>query len=154
MRRERAPELDRAEVRGVVGAALAEALDARLDDHPRRVEVGLPHPEADDVVHGGQDVEEAPDPRRRDRADALRERTLRERRTGGLRGHDAPSPANRAAIRSEGLGVDGSSSAARSAGGTRRQSASAVTPSYARAARNSSSSDHGAPMTWRPTGRP
>ncbi len=50
--RERAPELDRAEVRGVVGAALAQALDARLDDLAGRVEVGLPHPEADDVVHG------------------------------------------------------------------------------------------------------
>jgi hypothetical protein len=69
--RERAPELDRAEVGRVVRPALAPALDARLDDLAWGVEVRLPHPEADDVVHRRDDVEEAADARRRHRADTL-----------------------------------------------------------------------------------
>ena len=73
---ERPPQLERAVVGGVVGPALAQRLDARLDDDPRGVEVGLPHPEADDVVHRREDVEEAADPGRRHGADALGERAL------------------------------------------------------------------------------
>ena len=91
VRRQRPPELDGAEVRRVVGPALAQALDARLDDLARRVEVGLPHPEADDVVHRREDVEEAADARRRHGADALGERSLGERGAGGLEvGHRGP----------------------------------------------------------------
>ena len=84
MRGQGPPELDGAEVRGVVGPALAQALDARLDDLARGVEVGLPHPEADDVVHRREDVEEAADARRRHHADALGERALGEGGPGGL----------------------------------------------------------------------
>ncbi len=62
---ERAAQLERPEVGRVVRPALAQALDAGLHDDPRRVEVGLPHPEADDVVHRREDVEEPPDARRR-----------------------------------------------------------------------------------------
>ena len=57
-----APQLERAEVRGVVGPTLAQALDTGLDDNPGRVEIRLPNPEADDVVHRRQDVEEATNP--------------------------------------------------------------------------------------------
>ena len=81
--RERAPQLDRAEVARVVGAALAQALDARLDDLAGRVEVRLPHPEADDVVHRRDDVEEAADPGRRHGAHALAQGTLGERGAAG-----------------------------------------------------------------------
>ena len=84
---ERLPQLDRAVVRGVVGPAGVERPDAGGDDPLRRVEVGLPHPEADDVVHRREDVEEPADPRRRHGADALRERALGERRAGRLGGH-------------------------------------------------------------------
>ena len=68
-------------VGGVVRPARAEALDARLDDLRRRVEVGLADAQADDVVHRRGDVEEAPDARRRDLSDATREGSLGERRT-------------------------------------------------------------------------
>ena len=60
----------------------------------------------------------------------------------------------RDAARSAGVGVAGSSSAARSAGSRARQSAVAVIASKPRARPNSESSVHGAPMSWRPTGRP
>ena len=73
---QRLAELERPEVARVVGAPFAEALDTRLHDRPGGVEVGLPHPEADDVVHRREDVEEAADPRRRDAAHAFRQRTL------------------------------------------------------------------------------
>src|SRR3954447_890528 len=82
MASEGSPELESPEVAGVVGPALSEALDAGLDDDPRGVEVGLPHPEADDVVHRRRDVEEAPDPRWRHDADALSEDAVAERRAG------------------------------------------------------------------------
>ena len=79
--RQGAPQLDGPEVRRVVGPALAQALDPGLDDDPRRVEVGLPHPEADDVVHRRRDVEEAADPRRRHGSHALGQDALGERRS-------------------------------------------------------------------------
>ena len=41
---ERSPQLERAVVARVVGAALAQRLDAGLDDDPGRVEVGLARP--------------------------------------------------------------------------------------------------------------
>ena len=79
MGRERGPELDRAVVARVVGATLAQRPDAGLDDRRGRVEVGLAHAEADDVGHRVEDVEEAPDARWRDLANALRQ---------ALAGHD------------------------------------------------------------------
>ena len=48
------------------------------DDLLGRVEVGLADAEADDVVHRREDVEEAPDPRRRHGQHALREGPLGE----------------------------------------------------------------------------
>ena len=80
---QRLAELERPVVARVVGAPFAEALDARLHDRPGRVEIGLPHPEADDVVHRGEDVEEAADPRWRHDPDAFRQRTLGKGRTVG-----------------------------------------------------------------------
>ncbi len=81
--RECAAQLDRPVVGRVVRAALAEALDARLDDLPGSVEIRLSHTEADDVVHRCRDVEEAPDARRGYRVDALGEGTLGKRGTSG-----------------------------------------------------------------------
>jgi hypothetical protein len=69
--RDGATQLERPVVAGVVGAALAQALDARLDHVARRVEVRLPDAQADHVVHGRRDVEEPADAGRRDAADAL-----------------------------------------------------------------------------------
>ncbi len=77
------PQLDGPVVRGVVGAALAQALDAGLDDVAGRVEVGLADTEADDVVHRCRDVEEAPDTGRRDGMDPLRQGTLGKRGASG-----------------------------------------------------------------------
>ena len=73
------PQLERPEVAGVVGAALAQALHARLDDDPRRVEVGLADAQADDVVHRRRDVEEPADARGRHALDALGEHAIGER---------------------------------------------------------------------------
>ena len=118
---EGAAQLDRPVVAGVVRATLAQRLDAGLDDDPRRIEVGLADPEADDVVHRGHDVEEAADARWRHRPDALGQGALGQRRPA-----DHRSTMAIAAIRSVGEGVDGSSRAARPAGSMARQSASAV----------------------------
>src|SRR4051794_4678528 len=82
MARQSSPQLEGAEVARVVRPALSKALDARLDDDPRRVEVGLPDAEADDVVHRRGDVEEPPDTGRRDDPDPLRQDALGQRRTG------------------------------------------------------------------------
>ena len=116
-------------VRRVVGPALAQRLDAGLDDHPRRVEVRLADPEADDVVHGGHDVEEAADPRWRYRVDTLRQHALGQGQAGDRLGLARRHRAARARMRSIGVGVDGSSSAARSVGSSVRQAAPDVIPS-------------------------
>ena len=81
--RQRPAQLDRPVVARVVGPTAHQAGHAGLDDVGRGVEVGLPHPEADDVVHRRQDVEEPADPGRRDVADALAQGTLGERRPIG-----------------------------------------------------------------------
>ena len=122
------PQLERPEVAGVVGAALAQALHARLDDDPRRVEVGLADAQADDVVHRRRDVEEPPDPRGRHALDALREHAIGERGARARVGrHQAGAAAPRAAaIRSAGVGTPGSAAAASSAGSSERHDASAV----------------------------
>ena len=83
VRRQRPAQLDRPVVARVVGPAAHQAGHAGLDDVGRRVEVGLADPEADDVVHRRQDVEEPADPGRRDVAHALAERPLGERRPIG-----------------------------------------------------------------------
>jgi hypothetical protein len=56
---QREPQLDRPVVARVVRAPFTQRFHPGLDDHPRRVEVRLPDPQADDVVHGRGDVEEA-----------------------------------------------------------------------------------------------
>ena len=89
---QRLAELERPVVARVVGAPFAEALDARLHDRPGRVEVRSPHPEADDVVHRGEDVEEAADAGRRHGSHTLRQRTL-----GPSGGRSAVDPATVAA---------------------------------------------------------
>ena len=66
-----------------MGPTLAQRLDPGLHDHAGRVEVRLAHAEADDVVHRGQDVEEAADARWRHGMDALRQGALGERRRDG-----------------------------------------------------------------------
>ena len=80
---DRLPQLERAVVARVVGPLGAEARDPGLDDLGRRGEVGLPHPEADDVLHRRRDVEEAPDPRREARRGRARRRA---RAASGSRG--------------------------------------------------------------------
>src|SRR6185369_6818509 len=85
VRRERPAQLDRAVVARVMGPPRVERSDAGGDDPLGRVEVGLPHPEADDVVHRCEDVEEAPDPGRWHGPDAFRQRALGERPAGGRR---------------------------------------------------------------------
>ena len=156
MIRESAAQFDSPVVGGVVGPSAAEAGDARLDDRLGSIEVGLPDAQADDVLHRGQDVEEAANARWRNRAHALGQCPVGQwaaRRTGqdpwgrfgfqgrlvfscrlqcgldsGVNRHDAEStPA-----RSAGVGVPGSSARARSAGSNPRQSAPAVMASYAR----------------------
>ena len=71
--RDRVPQLDEAVVRRVVGLAVLEAADRRLPDVIRRHEVRLSDPERDHAVHARQQVEEAADPRRRDRLHVLRD---------------------------------------------------------------------------------
>ena len=118
---EGAAQLDRPVVAGVVRPALAKRFDAGLDDDPRRIEVRLADAQADDVVHRRGDVEEAPDARRRHGMHALGEHPFGQRRSA-----DHRSTIDIAAIRSAGVGVEGSASAGRSAGSSVRQSASAV----------------------------
>ena len=57
------PKLEEAPVWGVAGAALLQALDARLPDVPGGVEIGLAHREGNHVVHLVGDVEELPNAR-------------------------------------------------------------------------------------------
>ena len=108
VRGERAAQLDRPGVRGVVRAALAQRLDAGFDDRPRRVEVRLADPEADDVGHRRRDVEELPDARRRNGQDALRQRPLGERHAGTRgdhRGNSTPATASETGRRGPPLGA-------------------------------------------------
>ena len=83
--RERLPELERPVVARVMRPAVVKRADAGRDDPLRRIEVRLPYPEADDVVHRREDVEEAADPGRWNRAHALRQGAFGERRADGVR---------------------------------------------------------------------
>ena len=94
------------------------------DDVLGRVEVGLADAQADDVVHRGQDVEEAPDAGRRHLPDAPAQGPVGERHAVLGRAH-ACAPA-RAAARSAGVGCVGSSARASWAGSRPRQSAPAL----------------------------
>ena len=127
VRGERAPQLDRAVVARVVGPAVVERADAGGDDPLGRVEVGLPHPEADDVVHRREDVEEAADSRRRDGEHALGEGSIGERWSCCL-GRHRRAPAI-APARSAGVGAPGSLACASWAGSSARQSAPDVSAS-------------------------
>ncbi len=91
---QRAAQLECAVIAGVVGPTAAQAGDTGLDDSGWGVEIGLPHPQADHVVHRGQDVKEAADPRRRDGSDPLGQGALGQRSADGgrrwrLSGHAA-----------------------------------------------------------------
>src|SRR4029078_405353 len=132
----------------IVRPSRVERTDARGDDSLGRVEVGLPHPEADHVVHRREDVEEAPDPRRGNLPDAFGEGTLGEGRPG-LRHRIASAVA-----RSAGVGCEESVVSPSWVGSRSRHGAAAVSPSYARASWKSLSSDHAGAMRRRPTGIP
>ena len=117
---------------------------------PRRVEVGLPHPEADDVVHRRGDVEEAPDARRRHGQDALGEDALGERRSGG-HGRAVDIAASRSAgVGRRGIGGGGQLGRLQAPPvGVGRDA-----PRSRARARTAPASDHGAPMSCSPTGSP
>ncbi len=94
-------ERGHAPVRRVRGLALLERVHARVDRLPGRREVGLADPEADHVVHGLDEVEEAPDPGRGNRPGRTRDvvahaaprtRTAAARRPCRARGGGCRSP--------------------------------------------------------------
>ena len=65
-------QLQEAVIRGVGGVAALQAVDAAFPDVPGRDEVRFADAEGNDAAHFGDDVEKAPDARRRDRADNRR----------------------------------------------------------------------------------
>ena len=66
------PQFQQAVIRGVGGVAALQAVHAAFPDMPGRDEIRLADAERNDAAHFGDDVEEAPDARRRDRADNRR----------------------------------------------------------------------------------
>ncbi len=65
------PQLDKAGIGGVVGLPPLQRFDSCPDDGLRRVEVRLADAQADHVLHGGGDIEEATDARRCDTPHSL-----------------------------------------------------------------------------------
>src|SRR5918995_1546226 len=95
-------QLEHAAVGGVVRLPGLQACDRRPCDRLGRGEVGLADGEADDILHLGQHVEEAPDAGRRHGAHAVVQEVGRGTwRLGGMRGHSADSVPSRLTRRAD-----------------------------------------------------